>query len=49
MNATYASFGARLLAIIIDIIIIGVVQSFVIIPILAAVGIGFASGMDTAD
>jgi len=49
MNTNYASFGQRLLAIIIDAIIIGVVQSFVFVPILAAVGFGFASGAETMD
>ena len=49
MNTNYASFGQRLLAIIIDAIIIGVVQSFVFVPILAAVGFGFTSGAETMD
>jgi uncharacterized RDD family membrane protein YckC len=49
MNTNYASFGQRLVAIIIDSIIIGVVQSFVFIPILAAVGLGFASGAENMD
>lgn len=49
MNTNYAGFGQRLVAIIIDSIIIGVVQSFVFIPILAAVGLGFASGAENMD
>jgi uncharacterized RDD family membrane protein YckC len=49
MNTNYAGFGQRLLAIIIDVIIIGVVQSFVFVPILAAVGFGFASGAENMD
>ncbi|MDZ7648690.1 MAG: RDD family protein [Cytophagales bacterium] len=49
MNTNYASFGQRLVAIIIDSIIIGVVQSFVFIPILAAMGLGFASGAENMD
>lgn len=49
MNTNYAGFGQRLVAIIIDGIIIGVVQSFVFIPILAAMGLGFASGAENMD
>jgi len=49
MNTNYAGFGQRLIAIIIDAIIIGVVQSFVFVPILAAVGFGFASGAENMD
>jgi uncharacterized RDD family membrane protein YckC len=49
MNTNYAGFGQRLVAIIIDSIIIGVVQSFVFIPILAAMGLGFASGAENMD
>lgn len=43
----YASFGQRLVAIIIDGIIIWLLQMFIIIPILAAIGIGAAGGMST--
>ncbi|MBL7873054.1 MAG: RDD family protein [Cyclobacteriaceae bacterium] len=49
MNTNYAGFGQRLVAIIIDVIIIGVVQSFVFVPILAAAGLGFASGAENMD
>ncbi len=49
MNTNYAGFGQRLIAVIIDVIIIGVVQSFVFVPILAAVGFGFASGAENMD
>jgi uncharacterized RDD family membrane protein YckC len=37
----YASFGRRLVALILDIIIIGVLQSFVIVPVLAVLGLSF--------
>jgi uncharacterized RDD family membrane protein YckC len=40
---TYASFGARFVAMIIDYIIIGVLQGVVITPILAVMGLGIAS------
>ena len=49
MNTNYAGFWLRFVAIIIDGIIIGVVQSFVFVPILAALGLGFANSMDTMD
>lgn len=49
MNTNYAGFGPRLVAVIIDIIIIGVAQSFIIVPLLAAVGFGFASGAENMD
>jgi uncharacterized RDD family membrane protein YckC len=49
MNTNYAGFWLRLVAIIIDGIIIGVAQSFIIVPLLAAVGLGFASGADNMD
>jgi uncharacterized RDD family membrane protein YckC len=49
MNTSYAGFWLRFVAIIIDGIIVGVAQSFIIIPILAAVGIGFAGGMHNMD
>jgi uncharacterized RDD family membrane protein YckC len=49
MNTNYAGFWLRLVAIIIDAIIIGVVQSFVFIPILAALGLGFANSVETMD
>jgi uncharacterized RDD family membrane protein YckC len=43
MNATYASFGRRFVALIIDGIIIGIIQSIIITPILALLGFGIAS------
>ena len=49
MNTNYASFGQRLVAVIIDVIIIGVAQSFIIVPLLAAVGLGFASNAENMD
>jgi len=39
----------RFVAIIIDGIIIGVAQSFIFVPILAALGLGFASSAETMD
>jgi uncharacterized RDD family membrane protein YckC len=47
-SANYASFGARLLAVIIDVIIIGVLQSVVIGPILGMLGLGIASQVDSS-
>lgn len=41
MNTNYAGFWLRLVAIIIDGIIIGILQSFIFIPVLAALGINF--------
>jgi len=49
MNTNYAGFWLRLVAVIIDGIIIGVAQSFIIVPLLAAVGFGFASGAENMD
>lgn len=52
MNTQYAGFWLRLVAIIIDAIIIGIVQSVIFVPILTAAGFGFAtaaSEMDTND
>jgi len=46
MNTTYAGFWLRFVAYIIDYIIIYVVQSFVFVPVLALMGISFASKMD---
>ena len=41
----YASFGARLLALIIDMIVIGVLQGLVVGPILTMLGLGIASSV----
>jgi uncharacterized RDD family membrane protein YckC len=49
MNTNYAGFWLRLVAIIIDGIIIAVAQSFIIVPLLAAVGLGFASNAENMD
>ena len=49
MNTNYAGFWLRFVAVIIDAIIIGVAQSFIIVPLLAAVGFGFASGAENMD
>jgi uncharacterized RDD family membrane protein YckC len=49
MNTNYAGFWLRFVAIIIDAIIIGVVQSFIILPILAVAGFNFASGIQNGD
>ena len=46
MNSTYAGFWLRLVAYIIDYIIIYVVQSFIFVPVLGLMGISFASKMD---
>jgi len=42
-TTNYAGFGHRLVAIIIDVIIIGILQSVVITPILGMIGVGVAS------
>lgn len=49
MNTNYAGFWLRFVAIIIDGIIIGVVQAFVIVPILAAIGFSAFSTMESMD
>lgn len=46
--AAYASFGARLVAMIIDYIIIGVLQFAVIAPIMTFMGLGIASQVDNS-
>ncbi|HNP75640.1 MAG: RDD family protein [Cyclobacteriaceae bacterium] len=43
MNTNYASFLRRFAALVVDIIIIGCLQTFVIVPILAALGFGMFS------
>lgn len=47
-TASYGSFGARLGAWIIDIILLGVIQGVIIMPILAVIGINFASEIDSS-
>ncbi|MBS1544744.1 MAG: RDD family protein [Bacteroidetes bacterium] len=49
MNDNYAGFWLRLVALIIDAIIIGIIQSFVAIPIFAAIGITAVGGMENLD
>ena len=49
MNTNYAGFWIRFVAIIIDGIMISIVRAFLVIPILAMVGISFATGMDDFD
>jgi uncharacterized RDD family membrane protein YckC len=50
MNTNYAGFWMRLVAFIIDGIIIGVLQSFVFVPILGALGVSiFNSSPDMSD
>jgi uncharacterized RDD family membrane protein YckC len=49
MNTNYAGFWIRFIAIIIDGIIISIVRAFLVIPILAMVGISFANGMGDID
>lgn len=49
MNNNYAGFWLRLVAVFIDLIIIGIVQSFVIIPILAVMGLGLFGSMGEMD
>lgn len=45
----YAGFWKRFVAVIIDGILIGVIQTFIFVPILAALGIGFFSGAKATD
>ncbi len=49
MNTNYAGFWQRFLALIIDSIIIGVVRTILVIPILAAVGLSFATEIQNFD
>ena len=50
MNTNYAGFWMRLVAFIIDAIIIGILQSFVFVPILGVLGISiFNSTPDMSD
>jgi uncharacterized RDD family membrane protein YckC len=48
-TTAYASFGRRLVALILDIIIIGVIQSFVIVPVLAVLGLSFVPNIQNAE
>jgi uncharacterized RDD family membrane protein YckC len=49
MNTNYAGFWMRFLAIIIDAIIIGIIRAFLVVPILATLGITFASDLENFD
>jgi uncharacterized RDD family membrane protein YckC len=49
MNTNYAGFWMRFVAIIIDGILVGIIRAFLVVPILAAVGITFASGFENFD
>jgi uncharacterized RDD family membrane protein YckC len=49
MNTQYAGFWLRLVAVIIDGIIIGVLQSFVFVPILVALGLSFFNSTSNVD
>ena len=49
MSTNYAGFWPRLVAIIIDLIILGITQSFIIVPILAVMGLGFLGNMGEMD
>jgi uncharacterized RDD family membrane protein YckC len=44
-TTAYAGFGIRLVALIIDWIVIGVLQAFVFVPVLTVLGLGFATGL----
>ena len=48
VTTNYAGFGARLVAMIIDYIIIGVLQFVVIAPIMTFMGLGIASQVDNS-
>jgi uncharacterized RDD family membrane protein YckC len=49
MNTNYAGFWLRFVAVIIDGIIIGVAQSFIIVPILGVFGFNFATSLQDGD
>jgi len=49
MNANYASFGRRLVAIIIDSLLLGTIQWIAIMPLLAIFGIGVASNIESME
>lgn len=44
----YAGFGSRLVAWIIDVIIIAALQSFVVMPVMAMLGLGIASQIENS-
>jgi uncharacterized RDD family membrane protein YckC len=47
MNTNYTEFWRRFLAFIVDMIIIGVIRSFVIVPILLTMGFEISQGIPT--
>jgi uncharacterized RDD family membrane protein YckC len=49
MNTNYAGFWQRFLALIIDSIIIGIARSIIVVPILAAIGLNFASEFENSE
>ncbi len=49
LPTNYASFGRRLVAFIIDGILVGVAQSFVVLPILGFAGVSVAAGVSPDD
>jgi len=49
MNTNYAGFWQRFLALIIDSIIIGIARSIIVVPILAAIGLNFASEFQNSE
>jgi len=49
MNAKYAGFWQRFLALVIDSILIGVIRSILVVPILAAIGLSFVNDMQNLD
>lgn len=48
-TTNYASFGRRLVAVIIDGIIISILYSVVLAPVMAAIGLGIATGVGNAE
>ena len=49
MNTQYAGFWLRLVAVIIDGIIVGVLESFIFIPIMVALGLSFFNSTTNVD
>ena len=49
MNTNYAGFWLRFVALIIDSIIIGVAQSFIIVPVLGIMGMDMANNLQTGE